>query len=307
MNQGVLCIKNIEKIPLLHNSFTEHLQDFYCLPLIKKNQKNTTAKKIVLNCSNNSIIVSVDQIKRCKTLKNMLKDCRAPISIDLPLDGQAIDILLKGMQEISICDQLTNQEIKATFHAADYLEAPVKLRQKLAALYEKKILQPWEKESLTHDEKEAIHKIRIKLVGQERSVNTLLLESKMIYFQTIDGIDRIDLSNQMLESLDGIERLQFPRDSVKFVSLENNKLKKLDEAIIIKNFPNIREINASRNNIKESISVSCQDLRHTLTINLGYNRIGREDIAEYIMDNGRLLGPWIRRTSLCRSNYDDVD
>ncbi len=290
-----MALQYTNKFPILANPYQKQQQNAYApinKPIIKQ-----VARILTLNCEGKSLSVDKETIKQFKTLKNMLADCQAIPdyttinSIDLPLNGRAVDTLLQGMNGHIPFDKLTGSEVKNLFNAADYLEAPYKTRKVLADLYEQKVLKPLE-ENINHDHntllrthknqdssylanlhaqhiaprEEELKRMRVKLSGQKRSVNTMLLENN--FPLTIEGIN---LSNQMLKSLDGIEKLTSKQ--VKFISLRNNKLKELRLALIKKHFPNIIALQASHNKIEKLKTSDVDALCDNLHLDLSDNNL----------------------------------
>ena len=206
-------------------------------------------KMIVLHCKDGSVQLKPWIAYQCKTLKNAIVDSDPNTNnsvVDLTIFNNTptrktitqLYNCINGSQKLTT---LSNDKLLNVFIAADMLEAPKKTRQTLAEHILKIIPK---------------NKIDKELYLQICSNLPKSIKSLIVYGNNPAWLERaadnnfiVDLAGKDLETLDGLGKIGSRK--VKIIDISNNKLKSLELDKITKAFPNVAQVTASNNKIKQ--------------------------------------------------------
>ena len=206
------------------------------------------------------------------------------------------DVIIHGKR---LLHNLSNAELTQLFHAGDFLKIPQKTMRKITRYIQKKIEE---------DKQPAL----IKSSHYCNSIHSLYRNDELKYtlqeLQLYEGFSILgfssngcfqfclDLSDNKIDTLLGIENLakKFENCCIREIFLNENALKIVDVAQLIKIFPFLQTVKAEENNIEtimlpEMLPENFQLLlRSNKITNLGYFKLGKcteVDLSENPLSN----------------------
>jgi hypothetical protein len=237
-------------------------------------RKSKTHKiTLVIKTVDGSIELKKSTARKLKTIKLLTEDCYKDSYIEVNLQDlfdnppsiSSLRLLLQLIENsLMNREPLSGAQLKEVFDAANYLEAPRRIRYYLAEML-MHIFSTEKNPSILNNLPPSIKKAALlQRIGYKVPA---WLQTCLAATERVD----IDLSNNNLESLDGLELLASKK--TRTLDISNNRLDKLDLKKIKKAFPGIQHINAQNNCIEKLFKHDIEALSEGLELQLDNNPI----------------------------------